>query len=306
MSTWAVATTSASGSLSEGPKRARSPAADAPIAREAGSTLAGNPSMNPANVSIECGPLRDGVTGASVYADTGRTISSCRSRAAATADRAAAWWASLPSRMAITTPESRTVSPIRCGGARTRPAGRGRSGCPHSVRVGSSRASGRFHHSRGPRPAADRPPAGDDGLVVTAFTCGLLRRILDPRPSTDRARRGLAGVAPQANRPHPPGHSRSSKCRRACNRASPASHAAQPTGVASREAVHRLRRCDEPAGQSLHRATRQSNRSRHNALYSAVGVTRFRCWPWPPGPATCSWPASARAAPTRLAAPPTS
>jgi hypothetical protein len=59
---------------------------------------------------------------------------------------------------------------------------------------------------------------------------------------------GPAGVAPQSNRPHRPRHSRSSRCRRACDRASPASLAAPPTGGASHEALHRLRRYDEPAG----------------------------------------------------------
>ena len=71
---------------------------------------------------------------------------------------------------------------------------------------------------------------------------------------TESDRRWPTGVAPQANRPRRPTRPRSSRCRRACIRASPASDAARRAGVASGDALHGLRRPDEPPWESLRRA----------------------------------------------------
>jgi hypothetical protein len=65
---------------------------------------------------------------------------------------------------------------------------------------------------------------------------------------------GPAGVALRANRPQRWPHSRSQRCRRACNRAPPVSPAAPHTPDASREALHGVRHPDEPPWESLHGA----------------------------------------------------
>ena len=72
--------------------------------------------------------------------------------------------------------------------------------------------------------------------------------------------RGLAlqGVAPEANRPGDRGHPRSSRCRRACIRASPGSRAPGVApcsdGEAVHEALHGLRRHHEQTRESVRQA----------------------------------------------------
>jgi len=108
----------------------------------------------------------------------------------------------------------------------------------------------------GPSPAAttsDASPMGVAFIVSEVFTLPSIPTVASGGQASSKA--GPVGVAPQANRPRRPSRPRSSQCRRACNRASPASAGTPRRACATREAVHGLRCRHEPIDWTLQRAS---------------------------------------------------